>query len=76
MEPLHREIVCLIIRRRSALTLQQMEKSVLGYRSHLIKNALNLMIIDGHLQFDLSHKDRVYYQLTLAGLNAYNEVAS
>ena len=71
MEQLHREIIALMIRRRSALTMQQIEKSILGYKSHLIENALNLMVIDGILQYDMSHKERVYYQMTLAGYNAY-----
>lgn len=73
MEQLHREIIALMIRRRSALTMQQIEKSILGYKSHLIENALNLMIVDQHLQFSFDKNNRVYYQMTLTGYNAYHQ---
>lgn len=59
-----------MIARRSALTMNKIEKGLIGYKSHLVEQALNLMVIDGHLQYDMSGKD-VRYQLTLKGLSDY-----
>lgn len=69
MDYLHYEILALIVYRRSALSIAQMEKSIQGYKSHLIETAVWFLIQNG-LVTSMQEKGKTFYQLTLAGLNA------
>lgn len=74
MDYLHFEILALIVRRRSALSIAQMEKSIQGYKSHLIEAAVWFLIQNGMLQ-SMTEKGKTFYQLTLAGLNVLEKRA-
>jgi len=75
MDTLHREIIALIVRRRSALSLQQIAHGAIGYKSHLVEDAIASMIRSGYMT-SMPDKGKTLYQLTLAGWNAYNGVVS
>lgn len=72
MEYLHSQICALIVSRRSALTQNQIEKGIIGYKSRLIEQAINEMLVDQAIQ-PMKMGAQTFYQLTLAGWTAYAE---
>lgn len=73
MENIHREILSLITRKRSALTLAQIEHGVIGYKSHDISTALFSMTNNG-LMTTMQEKGKTYYQITLTGYNELEDL--
>ena len=74
MEYIHYQILALIVKRRSALTIAQMEHAVTGFKALFIQGAVKDLMAMGMLQ-KMQDKGKTYYQLTLAGLNALEKKA-
>lgn len=74
MEYIHYQILELIVKRRSALTIAQLEHGVIGFKALFIQGALNDLMKMGMLQ-TMTEKGKTFYQLTLAGLNALEKRA-
>lgn len=70
LEALARQIIGLMISRRSALTINQIKASALGYKAHLVDEQVAQMIRDGHL-VTMTEKGKTFYQMTLAGYKAW-----
>lgn len=70
MDYIHYQILALIVKRRSALTVAQLEHGVTGFKALFIQGAVEDLMNMGMLQM-MSEKGKTYYQLTLAGLNAH-----
>jgi hypothetical protein len=72
MEPLHLAIINLIMARRCALTMQQIDKSIIGWNTIAVEHGIAEMIRNGLLT-SMQQKGHTFYQLTLNAFNAHQE---
>jgi hypothetical protein len=72
MEPLHLAIINLIMLRRCALTMQQIDKSIVGWPTIQIEYAI-VEMERADLITSMRQKGRTFYQITLKAFNAHRE---